>query len=154
MKDIWLWIGIGLLGLLLVAAITPTPVERATWQTKLLPCDKDTAFQASLEYLQDLGYTILNTIPETGFISTAYSSQAQLQGSWGTIENLLIGEHRFAVTIMIRTVAANACNVRVNLIAEEWVSGSLWSAGHWRQDEIYYDEHDYQKFFDGLLKRV
>ena len=154
MKDIWLWLSVALLAILFVAIITPTSAERAAWQTKVLPCSKEEAFQATIAYIQDIGYVISEVDPNTGFIATAYSSQTQLRGFSGSIERLLMGERRFAVTVLIQPLSSNACKMRANLIAEEWVEGAFWGAGHWRQDAIYYDKQDYQDFFNGLLRQI
>lgn len=154
MKNIWMWLGIGLVGLLLLAAITPTSSERAKWQIRVVPSSKDSIFQAALTYLQDLGYTIKETSPSAGFIATTHASPHQLQGVWGIIETGLIGERRFSATVLIHPISSVGCQVRVNLIAEEWNSGSSWEGGHWTQDAIYYDKDDYDKFFVGLVAHL
>lgn len=152
--SLWATIALCLLGLALLYVITPTPAELAEWQTQEIAADKKIIFQATMEYLQDQGYTLKNADSEVGLIKTDYASLTRLKGPAGTIEEILTGKHRSSVTITIRSISTTSCKVRVNLIAERWNPGPFGLGGHWSRDPYQYTKESYQEFFRGLRKEI
>lgn len=151
MNEILGAIGATLLALLLLAAITPSEKQMQDWQTQTVGVSKQKIFNSSITYLQNRGFNIDKMNANTGFLKTGWSSQYQLKGVWGVVEEAIVGETRSAVTVLITPIKNNNCKVRVNLIAQERVEGSfIWSSGHWKEDPLYYGKNNYNKFFDGL----
>jgi len=140
------------MAILLVAV--PSPTEKASWQTCEITAPRGVVFAAALTYLQDIGYALDTVDSANGFIKTQYASRAQLEGGAGLIVDLLVGEARYAVTVQVRAVSENITSVRVNLIAEKWVEGSLFVSAHWAQDPLGVGKADYEAFFTGLKRTI
>jgi len=140
------------MAILLVAV--PSPTEKASWQTCEITSPRGVVFTATLTYLQDIGYALDTVDSANGFIKTQCASRAQLKGGTGFIVDLLVGEARYAVTVQVRAVSENITSVRVNLIAEKWVEGSLFVSGHWAQDPLGVGKADYEAFFTGLKRTI
>lgn len=153
-SDRYLVVALVVLGLFLVAVMSPAPEERRDWQTREISCSSGDVLSGSLVYLQDLGYSIETVSYENGFVATRYAGQVQLAGVGGLLESVLIGERQFAVTVLARPINANRSDVRVSLIAESWQEGSLFSTGHWTENPFYYNRDDYDEFFIGLEKEL
>lgn len=148
-------IGVTVLGLIIIATITPTKEELKGWQTQTIQASQDEIFRSAITYLQDRGFTISDTNQNSGFIKTGWASQFQLQGAWGILEEAVSGETRSSVTVVITPIGNYSCEVRVNLVAQNWTEGPfIWSTGHWEQTPLYYGEDDYQRFFQELRQEI
>jgi len=153
-SDLLLSIALLVVSAVLVLAITPTPQERASWQVRELTADADSVLTVAVSLLQDAGYAIDTIDRDSGFVKTQYASRAQLQGGWGNIADILVGEARYAATVQVTGTEPGRCSVRLNLIAEQWNEGSWLMTGHWSQDSLAYDKSDYDEFFRALHQRL
>jgi hypothetical protein len=142
------------LAIVLLVAITPSPEERSSWQVQQLAADAGLVLNAAVSYLQDLGYAIDSIDRSSGFVKTQYASRGQLHGGWGVVADILAGEARYAATVQVLQLSTAATEVRVNLIAEEWTEGSLFTTGHWSSDPLAYGQNDYLRFFEGLRAKL
>lgn len=140
------------IGLFLV--LVPSPQEKASWQQREFSAPASKVLTVAISYLQDLGYPIDTIDRESGFVKTQYAGRAQLQGALGVFADLLVGKSRYAATIQVSMVTSNTSHVRINLVAEQWSEGSLLRTGHWSQDPLAYSKADYDRFFNGLERRL
>jgi len=152
--DLLVSVALLVVAVVLLVAIIPSPGERASWQVQAMPVDADSVLTAAISYLQDSGYAIDTIDRDSGFVKTQYASRAQLQGAWGVIADILAGEARYAATVQVTRVTTGSSSVRVNLIAEEWNEGSWFTTGHWSQDPLAYGRGDYERFFEGLRRKL
>lgn len=153
-NELLLTIALLVLGIGLIALLTPSPQQKATWQQRDLNASPERVITSTVSYLQDLGYAIDTIDRANGFVKTQYAGRAQLHGASGVIADILVGEARYAVTVEVRKLRPEVSRVRVNLIAEEWKSGSLFQAGHWSSDPLAYNGTDYDQFFQGLRRAL
>ncbi len=152
--DLLLTITLLVIAVVFLVAITPSPQDRASWQVRELAANKDSVVTAAVSYLQDAGYAIDTIDRDSGFVKTQYASRAQLEGGWGIITDILVGEARYAATVQVSQSSLGNSVVRVNLIAEKWNEGSLFKTGHWSQDPLAYDKSNYDTFFRGLQRKL
>lgn len=152
--ELLLSVALLVVAIVVLIVLVPSPEEKASWQYRELAAPTDEILTATISYLQDLGYAIDTIDRDSGFVKTQYAGRGQLQGGLGVIVDILVGEARYAATVQVTTGGAQAAHVRVNLIAEQWNEGSWVQTGHWSQDSLAYSKADYDKFFDGLRKKL
>jgi hypothetical protein len=131
--------------------ITPSPVQKAAWQQREVAAPASEVITAAITYVQDLGYAIDTIDRESGLVKTQYAGRGQLYGAAGVIGNIIAGEARYAVTILVAPLSASSSRVRVNLIAENWEQGSIFVTGHWAEAPSMNGQREYETFFEGLL---
>ena len=152
--DLLLSIAILVVAVALLVVLVPSPEEKASWQHRELAAPADDALTAAVSYLQDLGYAIDTIDRDSGFVKTQYAGRGQLHGAMGVIAGILVGEARYAATVQVSAIGPQASRMRVNLIAEQWSQGSWLQTGHWSQDPLAYSKADYNRFFDGLTRKL
>lgn len=152
--DLLLSIALLIVAVALLVVLVPSPEEKASWQHRELAAPADDVLTAAVSYLQDLGYAIDTIDRDSGFVKTQYAGRGQLHGAMGVIADILAGEARYAATVQVSAGGPQTSRVRVNLIAEQWNEGSWLRTGHWSQDSLAYSKVDYDRFFDGLVKKL
>jgi hypothetical protein len=153
-SDLLLSIALLAAAIVLLVMITPSPVQKAAWQQREVAAPASEVVTAAITYVQDLGYAIDTIDRESGLVKTQYAGRGQLYGAAGVIGNILAGEARYAVTILVTPLSASSSRVRVNLIAENWNQGSIFVTGHWTEDALMYGQREYGAFFSGLLRTL
>jgi hypothetical protein len=153
-SDLLLSIALLAVAIVLLVMITPSPVQKASWQQREVAVAASEVVTAAITYVQDLGYAIDTIDRESGLVKTQYAGRGQLYGAAGVIGNIIAGEARYAVTILVTPLGTASSRVRVNLIAENWQQGSIFVTGHWTEDALMYRQREYETFFRGLLQTL
>jgi hypothetical protein len=153
-SDLLLSIALLAAAIVLLVMITPSPVQKAAWQQREVAAPASEVITAAITYVQDLGYAIDTIDRESGLVKTQYAGRGQLYGAAGVIGNILAGEARYAVTILVTPLSASSSRVRVNLIAENWNQGSIFVTGHWAEAPSMNGQREYAAFFSGLLRTL